>query len=231
MARPRSIWPKRIGIASLALIVAGAGLAFLGILPPMAGLATFLAGGVLGHVAVFGAAIALRFGHSRNITWALVTGGVAALAVLVPSVTGLGHPAINDVTTDIRVPPAFVSLARSDAERAGDAGYPERFKGIVRTAYADLEARVLPGEAGATFDRALALAEARFDVVRVDRHAGVVEATDTSAIFRFVDDVVIRVKPDPKGRGAVVDLRSRSRLGTSDMGVNAERIRAFLAAL
>ena len=52
-----------------------------------------------------------------------------------------------------------------------------------------------------------------------------VEAYDVTAVFQFVDDVVIRVRP--AGDGSVVDLRSNSRVGGGDLGANAARIRAF----
>src|SRR5437667_189642 len=59
---------------------------------------------------------------------------------------------------------------------------------------------------------------------------GRIEATATTAWFGFKDDVVIRVTP----RGAdsaVVDMRSKSRVGKSDVGANAARIRDYFAAL
>ncbi|HEV2866129.1 MAG TPA: DUF1499 domain-containing protein, partial [Allosphingosinicella sp.] len=49
--------------------------------------------------------------------------------------------------------------------------------------------------------------------------------------FRFRDNVVVRVRPDSDGSGSVVDMRSISRVGVSDVGVNARRVRAFLADL
>ena len=55
---------------------------------------------------------------------------------------------------------------------------------------------------------------------------GALEAREASRVFRFVDDFVVRVRPAPDG-GSVVDVRSRSRLGKADFGVNARRIRAF----
>ena len=58
---------------------------------------------------------------------------------------------------------------------------------------------------------------------------GELEATSTSRLFRFVDDVVVRVRSD--GAGSRVDVRSKSRDGKGDFGVNAERIRAFRARL
>jgi len=63
------------------------------------------------------------------------------------------------------------------------------------------------------------------EIVREDPSARVIEATDTTRIFRFVDDVAIRVRPD--GDGSRVDVRSRSRDGKGDLGANAARIRAF----
>ena len=49
-----------------------------------------------------------------------------------------------------------------------------------------------------------------------------------TAIFRFVDDIAIRVRPTASG--TVVDVRSKSRDGRGDLGANAERIRAFTSA-
>ena len=56
-----------------------------------------------------------------------------------------------------------------------------------------------------------------------------IEATDTTPFFAFKDDIVVRITP--AGGGSRVDLRSVSRLGRSDLGKNAERIRAFLREL
>ena len=58
------------------------------------------------------------------------------------------------------------------------------------------------------------------------------EATDTTLFFRFKDDVVVRIRPDPaRAGGSIVDMRSISRVGVSDVGVNAKRIRDFLRDL
>lgn len=47
-----------------------------------------------------------------------------------------------------------------------------------------------------------------------------ISATFTSAIFRFIDDLEIRVDSDKN----IIHLRSASRVGRGDMGVNKERI-------
>jgi uncharacterized protein (DUF1499 family) len=79
----------------------------------------------------------------------------------------------------------------------------------------------------AAFDRAETLvAELGWEQVAADREAGRIEATDTTAMYGFKDDVVIRIRS--RGEGSVIDLRSVSRVGQSDLGTNAARIRAFI---
>ena len=68
-----------------------------------------------------------------------------------------------------------------------------------------------------------------WEVVASDAAAGRVEATDTTSWFGFKDDIVVRVRPQPGG--SRVDVRSASRVGRSDVGKNAERVRDFLARL
>ena len=56
-----------------------------------------------------------------------------------------------------------------------------------------------------------------------------IEATDTTRWFGFKDDVVVRLSPSPAG--SRIDVRSVSRVGKSDVGTNARRIKAFLTHL
>ena len=79
------------------------------------------------------------------------------------------------------------------------------------------------------FDHALAVAaELGWEVYHQDRNAGVIEAVDTTAIMAFKDDIVIRLRTNADG--TLVDIRSVSRVGISDLGANAARIRAFQQA-
>jgi uncharacterized protein (DUF1499 family) len=65
-----------------------------------------------------------------------------------------------------------------------------------------------------------------WELVAADSAAGRIEATATTRWFGFKDDVVVRIRPD--AAGSRVDVRSVSRVGRSDVGANAERIRAYL---
>ena len=53
-----------------------------------------------------------------------------------------------------------------------------------------------------------------------------VHATFSSRIFRFVDDVELRFEPEKK----VAHIRSASRMGHSDLGVNRKRVNAIRKA-
>lgn len=150
-------------------------------------------------------------------------------------------PAIHDVSTNLDDMPQFTMLkVREDnLEKIPDNDDPElkamdpesRWKALHRQAYSDLRTIRLPWPAAETVRRAEQVARARgWEIAKADPQAGLVEATDTTRFFRFKDDVVVRVRPNPDG-GSLVDMRSISRIGGSDVGVNAERVRAFLADL
>ena len=64
-------------------------------------------------------------------------------------------------------------------------------------------------------------------VVKADASEGMIEATETSFWFDFKDDVMIRILPTEEG-GSRIDVRSTSRVGLSDLGANAKRVRDLL---
>ncbi|MDQ3143760.1 MAG: DUF1499 domain-containing protein [Pseudomonadota bacterium] len=201
-----------------------------------------VAGGLLAIVAFFVA----RSGGERtgrlNLI-ALVIAAAFGVYLMNQVATAKSVPAIHDATTDLSDVPMFETLeVRADnLENVPDDGRAElaaldptsRWKAIHREAYGDLRSLRLPLSVAEATRRAEALARDRgWEVARVDPRAGIVEATATTLFFRFKDDVAVRVRPDPKRPGgSVVDMRSISRVGGSDVGVNAARIKAFLADL
>ncbi|MXO56592.1 DUF1499 domain-containing protein [Pontixanthobacter gangjinensis] len=68
-----------------------------------------------------------------------------------------------------------------------------------------------------------------FENVTADEKAGTVEGTAVVFWYGFEDDIVARIRPADSG--ASIDFRSTSRVGTSDLGVNAERIADLSAAV
>src|SRR5207248_11513793 len=101
---------------------------------------------------------------------------------------------------------------------------------LQRKSYADIAPLVLELPPAEAFARALKLVEQRgATIVAADPIAGRIEASERSRWFGFTDDVVVRIAE--AGKGSRVDVRSVSRVGRSDFGVNAARVRAYLAAL
>jgi Protein of unknown function (DUF1499) len=157
-------------------------------------------------------------------------------------IAGLSVPAIHDVSTDLADPPAFQTLQlRADnwdnipgADDAQMKGLTPQQRWVVvhQSAYGDIRSVRINEPVPMVVAKAKRLAKARgWDVELALPEEGRMEATDTSALFRFKDDIVLRVRSTDTGDGSVVDMRSVSRVGVSDLGVNAKRVQSFLADL
>jgi uncharacterized protein (DUF1499 family) len=66
----------------------------------------------------------------------------------------------------------------------------------------------------------------QWEFINIDYDKGIIEAYDTSKLFGFVDDIIIRVRQE--NPGSRIDIRSASRVGKGDLGKNAERIKQFI---
>lgn len=141
-------------------------------------------------------------------------------------------PMIHDISTDTQNPPVFVALleTRKKAPNGAEYGGPE-VAGKQAAAYPDIRPVDLDIAPAAAFDRALATARRMgWEIAAADASSGRIEATDTTPWFGFKDDVVVRISA-AGGGGSRIDVRSVSRVGKSDIGKNASRIRAFSRAL
>lgn len=200
-----------------------------------------IAGTLLGLVTL----IAGRGGRGpvRRGWIALLVGGAFVAYLGGQIVTARSVPAIHDVSTDLDDLPQYRALeVRPDnLQNIPDQGDPalaalapeERWKALHRSAYGDLAPISVPWSVAETIQRARVVAEDNgWEIAHVDPAAGRLEATDTTFFFRFKDDVVVRARRDPDDRArTLVDMRSISRVGGSDVGVNAKRIREFLKDL
>jgi uncharacterized protein (DUF1499 family) len=167
-----------------------------------------------------------------------VLGLVAALAVglgtaYVPwqwSQQAQSVPRIHDITTDMVNPPLFVAVLplRKDAENVATYGGKE-IAMLQRKGYPDIKPLELPVPPQAAFERALDTARRMGWAIVASDPPGRIEATDTTFWYGFKDDIVIRVTSS--GNGSRIDVRSVSRVGRSDIGTNAQRIRRYLEKL
>ncbi len=140
-------------------------------------------------------------------------------------------PRIHDITTDTDHPPNFVAVVplRASAPNPAVYGGPE-IAAQQHKGYPDLTPLTLGVPPDQAFNRALAVARRMgWEIVASDPASGRIEATDTTFWFGFKDDIVIRIAAAPGG--SRVDVRSVSRVGLSDIGTNAARIRKYLGEL
>jgi len=142
-----------------------------------------------------------------------------------------GVPAIHDISTDLVNPPKFVAIAPLRAEAPNSVEYAGEEAAVQqRKAYPELVTlSFAQSKADLMTASEQAIKNLGFAVVSVNTATGIVEATDTTTWFGFKDDVVIRIKDE--GSQRFVDIRSKSRVGRSDLGKNAERIHSIINEL
>jgi hypothetical protein len=218
-------------------------------------LAPGVAIGVVAALAgAFWLASALR--NNESFGWRMGFSGLigALLLLYVPLSVELrawNAPPIHDISTDVEYAPPFEKLLplRKGSSNGPEYDGPKKvvIKGKITTV-AELQKLKYPSilTLGAllnahgdpkidpkailfwrAFERAKSMG---WNIVAFDEKTGRIEATDTTLWFGFTDDIVVRVQK-AGALGARLDVRSKSRIGTSDYGRNAERVRKYLKSL
>ncbi len=182
-------------------------------------------------IGILGVILALVARQSRG-AWlagfAIVLGLLAFMPPWMFRSKAASVPPIHDISTDTTNPPAFQALLpqRHDAPNPveyGGAGIASQ----QQTAYPDIQPLDLAASTQQVFDAALATArDMGWEIAAQDPSQGRIEATATTFWYGFKDDVVIRIQPESDGKTRL-DIRSLSRVGKSDVGKNADRIRSF----
>ena len=190
---------------------------------------------ILGAVAIVLALIQVIF-MRKNISWSATGVAVlcAAIAIFMPlSMMNKAKsvPPIHDITTDLVNPPKFVAILALRADAPNPAAYQgEEIASQQREAYPELQTQQYQQTTAQVFDAALmAVKDMGLEVVSSDKTIGLIEAYDTTTFFGFVDDVVIRIQSAEQM--TILDARSKSRVGMSDIGKNAERLNALIAGV
>ena len=222
-------------LAVALLLVAGPGTR-LGLWEFRSGFAMMRWAAFAGLTAAALAALLLMLPRTRRagaapLTLALVLGLATAAVPWAGLRQARAVPPIHDISTDTARPPAFVAILPLRADAPNPATYAGAELARAQAgAYPDLRPQHIDAPPTQAFERALQAARAMgWDIVAADPAAGRIEATDTTFWFGFKDDVVVRIEAE--GSGSRVDVRSLSRVGASDVGTNAKRIRAYLREL
>ena len=223
------MWHKRITLtlavlAVLLLLISGPGTR-ADLWPFRVGFGMFAGAMLLGLAAAGAAVVGLVLPHQRAhsvplLVAALLLGAASAAVPLDYVRRAKTLPYINDISTDTERLPQF------SPPKLYESHFPE----VQRRGYPNLHALALPLSPTQAFARAAEIAEGQgWEITALDESKGTIEAVVTTRWFGFQDDVVIRITR--AGAGSRVDMRSKSRVGRSDVGTNAYRIEEFLARM
>lgn len=226
-----SAWALRFTVTGIAITVIALLGARVGLMPMLAmllisiGCLAIIVGGVCGAI---GLIVSRGTGGSTpaSAPWFAVILAIGIIANTGILMSGGGAP-IHDISTDTDNPPQFIAVAelRSADENPAEYSGPET-AAQQKASYPDIETVVLLDPRSFVFEKALETAEEMgWEIVASDAEQGHIEATATTPFVGFKDDVVIRVRAD--GAKTLVDVRSKSRIGKGDMGVNAKRVREY----
>ncbi len=228
----------------LALIAGGIALsgvagAYLDMIAPLMGFQLFAGGALLGGLASVIVGLLALFmtrggrdpeGRTKALLGLALGMGLMIVVLGLAATGGMDAPPINDITTDLANPPQFASPKIVPEYSGRNMSYPVEFIPVVRASYSDLGPLDLSTPPDETFTRALVAARSLgWVIVAESPQTGIFDAQDVSKIFRFVDDITVRIVA--RGDGSRVDMRSKSRDGRSDLGANAARIRTFFDVL
>lgn len=221
-------------IVVVILVLGSPLLASLGLVGPSPAFRAFFAGVGIAAISAVGLGGAAAFASATGRAWRGAAVRAAAiplllvLGVLLPNLGGGSSHPIHDVTTDptgdsVQFAPDVAARPEGMTREQVLAAQSELYPDIAPVAL-----EVAPADA---YARALAAANAMdgWEVVSADEATGRITATATSRIFRFVDDIIIVVAPE--GSGSRINMRSRSRIGQSDLGANSTRVRAYLLSV
>lgn len=186
---------------------------------------------VTGLAALF---VSRKRGYADDMPSLFIGLGVCGLIIALMGMqfyTASSVPPIHNISTDISDPPQFDAVVALRGADSNPLEYnADQLAPLQQEAYPWVQPLILSVSRDAALTQAEAALEALgLEIVAVDRDAGIVEATDTTFWFGFKDDVVVRVRDS--GAGSVVDVRSVSRVGQSDLGANARRIGQILEQL
>jgi len=236
--RPLASLALLLGIVAAAMVVLAGPGTRMGWWTFMTGLRTnFQYGAYLGIAAVVVAILAMLLARRRagRGTLAMAVAGLLLGLIAFGIPWGFRHkagtvPPIHDITTDWVNPPQLVqskALRDTSSAHLNTAVYPgDSIAAQQRKAYPDIQPVMLAMRPDEAYAAALSTArDMGWEEIDANRDTRTVEAVAVTGWFGFKDDVVIRVTP--ASGISRVDIRSVSRVGRSDVGANAARIRAF----
>jgi uncharacterized protein (DUF1499 family) len=227
-------------LLAVALLAAGVVGAHWRYMPPILGFSVFLLGTLLGVFAlllgligIFATRNPLRAPARPRAVIGTVLGMLAIAPVALIMLTSPKVPPINDITTDVDNPPEFAHAQELNANHGRDMKYDKaKFADRQQQGYGPLPPLKMPEQPDDAFKavQRTAAQMPTWTVTVTDPATHTIEGYSTSGLFHFNDDFIIQVRPGDGG-GSLLEMRSKSRDGVGDFGINHKRIKDFLAAV
>jgi uncharacterized protein (DUF1499 family) len=147
--------------------------------------------------------------------WAIIIIALVVIAGLLAGQLGLlkGTPPTDLGVHDGRLKPPSKTPNSVSSQASLYPDHPQR-------SYADIAPLPVTGEPGATLDRIASIVEAMDGAKIAKKERGYLYAQFTTRLMKYVDDAEFWFDP----AAGVIQVRSASRLGSSDLGVNRKRI-------
>ena len=167
---------------------------------------------------------------SKNAGITILISAIPMFAIGSLFISARDVPRIHNISTDVTDPPAFIKLKQGRSSEYNSLDYDsDKLADIQRQAYPDVKTLMIDMTLAQAHDRALAVIDQLgWDLVSDNQTQNIIEASQTSLLWGFTDDIVIRIRSDQNDDQVMIDLRSVSRVGLSDLGANAKRIEKFL---
>lgn len=198
-----------------------------------------MVGATVAAVLAFGALVDIWRTGRRGTPAACASLVLAGLFMLWPAYLAgeaISKPALSDISTDVEDPPAFAALANARGYGANALTYAAAsHASLQQAAYPDIGPVLTPRPVSEAFAIVREVVKKAGLEIAVEeppgrsRVEGHIEASETTLVMGFVDDISIRVAGDDKF--SRIDLRSQSRYGVHDLGRNAQRVRGLIKDL
>jgi len=193
-------------------------------------------------LAALGGVVSFFLGAGRTGIFALIAAIFAAGAGMIPmKMRDLvsSNPFIHEITTDFSNPPPIIAAAELPRKNPADYRGADKVRDTELTvaqaqqqAFPDIQPQLISGSVDENAELVTRILES-MDMEILNNaptdDGWLIEAAYTSRWFGFVDDFIVRLRRE--GAKTRIDVRSKSRVGGSDLGANAKRVRAFYEKL
>jgi uncharacterized protein (DUF1499 family) len=227
-------------LLAISLLAAGVVGAHWHYFPPILGFSVFLLGSLLGVVAfllgligIFATRNPLRAPARPRALIGTIIGLLAVAPVAPIMLTSSKVPPINDITTDFDNPPEFAHAQGLNANHGRDMKYDKsKYADRQLQGYGALPPLKMPEPPDDAFKtvQSKAAQMPTWTITATDPATHTIEGYSTSGLFHFNDDFIIEVRPGDGG-GSLLEMRSKSRDGVGDFGINHKRIKDFFVAV